>query len=108
MKRSIMALITALALGACSDPHNIYLYDAKVLETDFANGARLTVDVSLNGSDSKRMTCRLKNSMTPIWVRLSPGDPIKLARTSKWEYGVETFCGLLNQAEAKEVIPQYL
>ncbi len=107
MNRFLMSLTAILALGACNDLDNIYLYNARVLETDFANGARLTVNVALNDSDPERLTCRLKSAMTPVWRLLSPGDQIKLARSSQWEYGTATFCGLLNQADAKEVMPQH-
>lgn len=103
-----MSLTALLALGACNDLENIYLYDARILETDFANGAQLTVNVALNGDEPEKLTCRLKSAMTPVWRLLQPGGQIKLARSSQWKYDTETFCGLLNQSDAKEIVSQHL
>jgi len=93
---------------ACDSALNLYFYEADVVETQLRSGAVVSFDVSFNGEKKKRLSCRLKNAMLPVWSGLTPGYQIKLVRSSKWVYDANTFCGLLNQADITEVFPPTL
>jgi hypothetical protein len=106
------ALILLCALAACGEDSNTYNFAGVLTEQYRDDGSsepfRLVFDVSLNKGKPKpkpkSVDCRVKNLLKPLWGGLQVGAKVKFTKHSTHKYREGTFCGLLNDAEVKDVL----
>ncbi len=110
MIRFAVVALLVLALAACGDAAATYTFNgvlAKKYRADQSSEPlRLVFEVSLNKGKAKTIECRVKNMLRPMWDGLSVGAKVTFQKTSTHKYKEGTFCGLLNDANVKDVLDQ--